>query len=294
MGSASIGGDPTLGGVGTTNDPQQDAQSLDSLKQSKGFRQYDPGVFTNDDAFGQGYGYMADSGPLGYKQVKLSDLNIGGGPSTVTEPGGGLTTPSTSTQPTQAVPQAGSSDPTTTAGFTNPIRQTLLDRIGYDTSTPSLTDPTLGPQFSAFSTLNQQGLEQSRDALAERMAANGQLHSGAMDTASDELNQQAGLARATYGANLLGQAQTQRSNELDNLLGLGTQTSTADLNRNLSEELGLGDLALRDKLGTGQLDLGTLSTLLNAQNQNNLLGYYYANLGNNMNRDLILNGVLGS
>lgn len=51
--------------------------SLDELKQSKGFRQHDPGVYTNDEAFGQGQGYVVDSGPTGYKQVALSGLNIG-------------------------------------------------------------------------------------------------------------------------------------------------------------------------------------------------------------------------
>lgn len=51
--------------------PSMPMLSIDDLKKTAGFRQYDPGLFTNDESFAKGVGYVPDAGPSGYKQVRL-------------------------------------------------------------------------------------------------------------------------------------------------------------------------------------------------------------------------------
>jgi hypothetical protein len=56
----------------------------------------------------------------------------------------------------------------------------------------------------------------------------------------------------------------------------------------LQGELGRGDLDLRKTLGMGQLNLGHASLNQQGQQANNALGFSYAQLQNQMNRDAML------
>lgn len=47
---------------------------LASLKKSAGFRQLDPGIYTNDASHAQNQGFVTDGGPTGYKSVNYADF----------------------------------------------------------------------------------------------------------------------------------------------------------------------------------------------------------------------------
>lgn len=189
-------------------------------------------------------------------------------------------------------------------GFDSTIREGLLAQLAADQVPATIADPTLNPQAAAFKTAQNSAAEDAKNALAERALANGTFHSGGSDVEQNQLQNTVGQNNATFQADLVGRESAARRSDAANLLGIGTAASTADLNRaeqalessrqlDLSKQLGLGDLDLRKILGSGQLDLGLLQTLLGNQQSNNNLGFNYANLGYNENRDLILNGIMG-
>lgn len=95
----------------------------------KGFRQHDPGVYTDDEAFAQGQGYVIDaSQPYGARQVSIASQNIG----QPTPP------PAPPPTPTPTPAPGSATTPNLTPGPSNP-----LAGVGY-IPTPSPT-PTPVP-----------------------------------------------------------------------------------------------------------------------------------------------------
>jgi hypothetical protein len=194
--------------------------------------------------------------------------------------------PKPSPQPTGAVPPAAPSNPL--GQQTQGALQMLLTR---GQQAPSLDDPVLKPQMEAFNVQRQRAAERQRASAAERLAANGMASGGsggALDTALGQIEAGRGLDEANFGAQLVGQEQDARRNELIKALSIAAQMGDNEAARELqrmglelNRTLGTGDLDLRGRALTqqGQLGRGALGVdLLRALMQND---QFYSGLGLN-------------
>jgi hypothetical protein len=187
--------------------------------------------------------------------------------------------------------------------------------------TPSLDDPDIAPQHAAFRSAARRANDRGRAQMAERMAQQGQLDSGAFDSVVERGLANTQALEAQNAADLVGNRMQQRMAELQTVmqlgagimsgdqqaelqkqmalldsemrrsqfagdLGLRTTLGTGDLN--LRNRLGTEDINMRKKLGAGQMDLGLLELLLRNQNFNDQLGFNIGAFGQNAARQSIL------
>jgi len=194
--------------------------------------------------------------------------------------------------------------PTTAAGA---FQQALVNRL--TAPPPDATSPAIAPAIAANKLAGQRGMERGRAQLAERAAVEGTSNSGGFDTALQGLNQD----RATQEGQFAGQAiqgqAAQQAQELTSALALygnmmteqdrlAMQEKLANLSAQVQREsianqasLGGQDIALRNKLGEGNLNLGLLSALMGNQVQNSSLGLQ-AGLGQaNLNQNAVLQSL---
>lgn len=175
------------------------------------------------------------------------------------------------------------------------FKQALMK--GLSSTAPTLDSPELKGQSDAYHLATQRAGEQAREAMAERRAAGGgdfATQSGGFDQDLAGLYQHEGEANAQNDAGLVGQAASAQRDQLLKYAALAGNSLDADSARQLQEKLanldaqvrregvqsqaalGQGDLALRDKLGSGQLDLGLLTQLMGNDQFKQQLG---ANMG---------------
>jgi hypothetical protein len=178
------------------------------------------------------------------------------------------------------------------------FRDALLGQLGTDPNNVSLTDPDLAPQARAFQNAQQRSQERAQQELAEQGFAGGALGTGAYGAELGAMEQARGESEAQFNADLLTNAKTQRTQNLFNALGLGQQQILGDeAGRrewdlgNANIKLGQSDLALREKLGKGQLSLGLLEALLGDRRANNSLGLQAALGTAGFNRDATLTAL---
>ena len=166
-------------------------------------------------------------------------------------------------------------------------QEALLRMLGQLGETPSLTDPTLQPASEAFRLAQERGIGRKRNAMAERMAAQGTATSGGLDTQVLGIESDAADQIGAHDAQLLLNEGMQRRDKLMQAVQLAEAAGEFEQSQNLqrelatldaslrqqgldlqasgldiSEMLGLGnldvargDLALRGELGRGGLDL---------------------------------------
>lgn len=217
-------------------------------------------------------------------------------------PVAGTTSPATAAANPQAAQQE-----TTTAGLQALIRDSLINQM--NTQAPTIQDRNLAPAMSAFSAAQNKATARQVNQNAEAFGAAGLESSGARLAADRGAIEQQGLAEGQFGSQLvLGELNAQRQQAqqaLQSALALNDQ----DLARRLQERLGqlnatvqreslaqtgrLGDadLALRNRLGTGNLNLGLLGLIQQGRQFNDSLGFNIANaeamLNNNAVRTLL-------
>jgi hypothetical protein len=204
-------------------------------------------------------------------------------------------------------------------GTRSPLQQQLTDQVSKQMAQPlgnMQSDPIFQQQTQMFNAANQRSTDRQRAQLAEQAAQGGLLQSGGMNSKIRGLQEQQGLNEGGFAAELAGRRLQEQQDQINKAMalamGIGDQDLQAKLYQqnkelalaqqdlqqqglglqkeglNLQGELGRGDLDLRKYLGQGQLGLGLLNTNLSNQQANNALGYSYAQLQANMNRDAIM------
>lgn len=133
--------------------------------------------------------------------------------------------------------------------FLSDIRRIITDRLGALKGTPSIDDPELAAQSSAFRRSQTRSNADERAMLAERAAANGTLmggqSSGGFDTAVQGIHERSGENQAAYDADLVGDEVQYRRAEVQNLLDMALQSGDSESARELSMALAELDAQLR-------------------------------------------------
>jgi hypothetical protein len=193
-----------------------------------------------------------------------------GGSSAVSGGGNGGAAP---TPPSVSTPI----DPAVTA-YNQSIRNALLSAI----NSPGVTmdDPDIAPAIQANRVSNQRMLEQQREAIAERLNAQGMSGSGAMDQQMAQAFQQTGEREGTFAGNAVLQQALARRQQLVALLGTGANVLTADEARQAQLKIADLDAYLRQQSITNQNQ--------QSNDQMGLTGaYYQALLKQQQVRDLL-------
>jgi hypothetical protein len=170
----------------------------------------------------------------------------------------------------------------------NQFRDALLGQLNTNPNNVSLSDADIAPQVRAFQDAQTRSLAQQQQQLAEQAFAGGTRTTGAYGADLGALQQQQGEAIGQHNADLLANAKNQRTQNLFNALGLGSGLITQGSAQGVQQGLGMADINLRNKLGTGQLGLGLLTTMLNDRQANDRLGFDAANAGQGFNQSAIL------
>lgn len=167
---------------------------------------------------------------------------------------------------------------TTTEGLQSQTRDALINILNQ--GMPNETDPMLAPQISAFNAASNRAAQRQIAQNAEAFGAAGLDSSGARLGADQGVLQQQGLSEASFASGLVGKELNARRDQIMDALKVALATTDQDLARRLQKELadidaairnrgldvqkGLGeaDIDLRDKLGTGNLNIALLDALL--------------------------------
>lgn len=133
------------------------------------------------------------------------------------------------------------------------ITQMLQSLIGRDQQPIGMDSPEVNPALAAYKGNRSNALAEQRNALAERAAAPGGsgTNSGAFDAATNAAQEKAGQDTASFGGNLIYNANQQRQQQLQSMLALATS-------------LGLGDQAQQIQDEMNKLNLGYNYTALDA------------------------------
>lgn len=171
------------------------------------------------------------------------------------------------------------------------FRDALLGQLNTNPNNVSLSDPSLAPQVRAFQDAQTRSLADQQRQLAEQAFAGGTRNTGAYGADLGALQQQQGEAIGQHNAGLIADEQQRRTQNLFNALGLGSGLITQGSAQGVQQGLGMADINLRNKLGTGQLGLGLLTTLLNDRQTNDRLGFDAANASMGFNQDAIIKAL---
>lgn len=173
------------------------------------------------------------------------------------------------------------------ASFGDSVRDQILALLTQDPNAIDPNSPALTAQRDAFNLTQARGVEQQRNALAERLAASGGASAGgggALDAGIQQIHQGSTDAAAEFEGLLMARELQSRREQIAHALQLGTGLFTAEQQMALQSQLGHLDAEIRKlgiqtqgQLGLGQLNLGLLNTL--AGNQQ-----FYDNLGWDMGK----------
>jgi hypothetical protein len=205
------------------------------------------------------------------------------------------------TQQANVGSQANPGQPATVAGS---FQQALINKLNAPRM--NVNSPEVQPQIQAQQLTSQRGFERDRAMLAEQNAANGTNNSGGANAQVRGLAQGRAERDSTFAGNAVADANKLQSAELMAALGLGgnllNQIDSRDLTRygidqdaqlrreglGATSALGQGDLALRDKLGTGNLNLGLASLLQGGDQFNSSLSSNNAQFSAGLNQQALL------
>lgn len=199
----------------------------------------------------------------------------------------------TNAQTYSSTPGAAPLANTTNQGTQDVTRNSYLQRATQGT-TIDRNDPNFKQQTDAFNA----GVErQKRDYLtdaAERYSAKGMGDSGAMENERRMAAERAGQAQGSFEAQLVGRELENRRKEITDALGnlrgmisgdqqLALQKELAQIDAQLKQagltqsgDLGARELALKDKLGTGGLNIDLMRLLQQGQQFGDTLGFNVA------------------
>jgi hypothetical protein len=149
----------------------------------------------------------------------------------------------------------GASYGTSTGGMGGAFGDSIRARI-QELMRPS--DPMGSPVYQgamrAYDQSQQRGTDRTRNAIAERMAASGQAHSGAMDSQIGAAEQAAGEASANFAGNLGIRALEGQRDQIMQALQMGAGLMTDEQRLALTEKLGLINANLQQQGITNQSD----------------------------------------
>lgn len=193
---------------------------------------------------------------------------------------------------------------TTNQGTQDVLRNTYLKQVTQGTQIDAQNDPNIRQQSDAFAAAQERARRDQASDIAEKFAGTGQT--GAQTVEQRMLNEKAQQGRASFEADLVGRELQTRRDEIKDALGnLGGMLSD-DQNRALqlelakldaqikkagistSESLGRSELALKDKLGMGGLNVD-LARLLTQNGQfNKSLGFQIGDREATLNQQALL------
>jgi hypothetical protein len=179
--------------------------------------------------------------------------------------------------PAPTLPSVAQPDPATTA-FGQQIRARLLAALGQGPVTAD--DPEIAPAVMANKVATERGLENERNAIAERMHAQGLGNSGSLDQQTQAAMERAAMGEGNFVGNALMSAAQDRRNQLTQLLQEGGNILNADDAQALQGKIADLDAFLRQQGITNQNN--------QANDQMGLTGaYYQALLKQQQIRDLL-------
>jgi hypothetical protein len=179
---------------------------------------------------------------------------------------------------------------TTNQGTQDVVRNSYLDTIAKGTNVDR-NDPMFRMQSDAFSAAQERQRRNAQDDLGEAAFAAGQRGVGGNLVEQRMIDETAARNVGQFEAGLVGQELQQRRDDIRNALsslgGMIQGDQAAALQRELAAldaaikreslaqtgSLGTADLSLRDKLGTGALNVDLLRALLQNQQIGNQLGF---------------------
>lgn len=171
--------------------------------------------------------------------------------------------------------------------FGQNIRDLLTSQMAGLTGPVDPSNANIAPEIAAYNTQSQRDEQSGRDRIAEEYYAMGQgggagLDSGSFHTATEQAREAAAGQRSNFtGSAVFQEAQARRS-QLSDLLKTATTYGLTSQAQALQAEIAKIDAQLRDKGLTQQ----------NSQFGDNL-GFDYANLQAQLNRDAITAGLNG-
>jgi len=182
---------------------------------------------------------------------------------------------------------------TTNQGTQDVVRNSYLQQATQGT-TIDRNDPNFKQQVDPYNAAVERQKQGYLADAAERMSAKGMGDSGAMDTERRMANERAGEAQGSFESQLVGRELQNRRAEIQNALaslgsmvnsdqGRALQKQLADLDAQLKQaglsqsgSLGAQELALKDKLGTGGLNIDLMRLLQQGQQFGDQLGFNVA------------------
>jgi hypothetical protein len=199
---------------------------------------------------------------------------------------------------------------TTTAGMQSMIRDTLLNLLGQPS--PNLKDPAFASAITANSAAQNRASARLINQNAEAFGASGLESSGARLAADRGVIEQQALNEGTFGSGLVLNELTQRRAQMMAALQASTAVNDQDISRRLQQDLanlnaaiqregianqknlGEQDIALRTKLGTGNLNIGLLGLAQQGRQFNDSMGFNLAQLESQLNNSSLVNLLFGS
>lgn len=254
--------------------------------------------------------YGVDVGARGYEGGAIGntgyDLYHTGSGWSARQPGAQPAATSTPTAPTQptatsigqqsqnaqtysATPGAAPTQQTANQGTQDVVRNSYLQQATQGT-TVDRNDPNVRQQAEPFAAAQERARRQYESEQAERLSAKGLGDSGAMDAERRLATERAAQNTGAFESQLVGRELQNKRNEIQTALqalggmvdsdqGRALQLELAKLDAQLKQagidtqsSLGSQELALKDKLGTGGLNLDYLRALLQNQQFGDQLG----------------------
>ena len=170
--------------------------------------------------------------------------------------------------------------------------QKLLLTGNTDAMKLDMNNPAIAAQRQAFDRTNERSRTRERLAAAERGAATNGLGQGGYNADLMAAERGAGDRAANFESQLMTQELAGQRERVMQAMNMAMQSGNQAQARALQEKLSTMDIDLRKRLGTGQLNLGLLQTLMGDQRSKDALGLGYAQLGQQANQGL-LNALLG-
>jgi hypothetical protein len=190
-----------------------------------------------------------------------------------------IDTQNSNAQTYSQTPGAAPADNTTNQGTQDTVRNSYLQQIQKGTSV-NTNDPNFRMQADAFAAAQERARRNQLDDVAQSSFQSGSRGSGAEQIERRMMDERAAQNVGSFEAELVGKELASRRDEIKNALselgGMISNDQKNDLNRELAAldaaikreslaqtgSLGGRDLDLRDKLGTGALNIDMLRALL--------------------------------
>ena len=225
------------------------------------------------------------------KQAKPQEQSANGGGLTPAQPAAtNIGDQSDRAQTYSGTPGAAPTANTTNQGTQDVVRNTYLQQATQGTKVDT-NDPNIRQQVDPYAAAVQR---QKTDYLADQAEKLGPYATGAMRGQERMASERAGQAIGSFESQLVGRELQNRRNEIQNALaslggminsdqGMQLQREMAELDAEL-KRLGINtgastaaaELALKDRLGTGGLNVDMMRLLLQNQQFGNELGFNIA------------------